>query len=303
MAREVNNIGASVRARLLARARAERQDFQILLTRYALERLLYRLGVSDKRDDFILKGAMLFAVWRDDPFRPTRDLDLLGRGDPAPTEIAASIRAICGTAVPEDGVVFDVDAIRATPIRDEAEYGGVRVKTNAVIAGARVPIQIDVSFGDAVTPGAIEIEYPALIDQPSPVLRAYPRETVVAEKTEAIVSLGIGNSRMKDFYDLWMIAQTFEFDMAALASAFQRTFARRKTPWPNETPVGLSDDFAGEKQTQWQAFMTRDRLGAAPASLIAVIGNLRTFLDPVLAKKPVQSWQRGGPWTVAGGDT
>lgn len=174
MAREINNIGASVRARLLARARAEHQDFQILLTRYALERLLYRLSVSEKRDDFILKGAMLFAVWRDDPFRPTRDLDLLGRGDPAPTEIAASIRAICATAVPEDGVVFDVDAIRATPIRDEAEYGGVRVKTNAVIAGARVPIQIDVGFGDAVTPSAIEIEYPALLDQPSPVLRAYP---------------------------------------------------------------------------------------------------------------------------------
>lgn len=303
MAGEVSNIGASVRARLLARARAEHQDFQILLTRYALERLLYRLSVSDKRDDFILKGAMLFAVWRDDPFRPTRDLDFLGRGDPAPSEIAASIRTICSTAVPEDGVVFDVDAIRATPIRDEAEYGGVRVKTHAVIAGARVPIQIDVGFGDAVTPSSIEIEYPALLDQPSPVLRAYPPETVVAEKTEAIVSLGIGNSRMKDFYDLWMIAQTFEFDAASLASAFQKTFERRKMPWPDETPIGLSDDFAVEKQTQWQAFVTRDRLGAVPASLITVIGNLRTFLDPVLANEPVQSWQRGGPWTVAGGDT
>ena len=286
-----------------APARAGRQNFQILLTRYALERLLYRLSVSNKRDDFILKGAMLFAVWRDDLFRPTRDLDLLGRGDPALTEIAASIRTICATAVPEDGVVFDVDAMQATPIRDETKYGGVRIKTNAVIAGACVPIQIDIGFGDVVTPGAIEIEYPVLIDQPSPVLRAYPPETVVAEKTEAIVSLGIGNSRMKDFYDLWMIAQTFEFDVASLAPAFQHTFARRKTPWPDATPVGLSDDFAGEKQTQWQAFVTRDRLCAAPASLIAVIGNLRTFLDPVLAKKPVQSWQRGGPWTVTGGDT
>jgi len=303
MAREVNNIGASVRARLLARARAENLDFQILLTRYALERLLYRLSVSDKRDDFILKGAMLFAVWRDDPFRPTRDLDLLGHGDPAPAEIAASIRTICTVDAADDGVVFDADAIRAAPIRDEAEYGGVRVRTNATIAGARIPIQIDVGFGDAVTPGAIEIEYPALLDQPSPVLRAYPPETVVAEKTEAIVSLGIGNSRMKDFYDLWMIAQTFEFDAASLASAIQQTFERRKTPWPEEPPVGLSDDFADEKQTQWQAFVTRDRLGAVPASLIKVIGNLRTFLNPILAHDPVQSWQRGGPWTVAGGDT
>lgn len=297
MAREVRNIGASVRARLLDRARAEKSDFQILLTRYALERLLYRLSVSDQRERFVLKGAMLFAVWRDDPFRPTRDLDLLGHGDPEPVAIAESVRSICSMAVPDDGVVFDVAGIEAAPIRDEAEYAGVRVRTSATIAGARVPIQIDVGFGDAITPGALEIEYPALLDAPAPVLRAYPPETAVAEKTEALVSLGFANSRMKDFYDLWVIAQTFKFEGGVLAKAIQRTFERRRTYWPEQPPAGLSDAFAREKDTQWRAFLARDRLGAAPASLVEVNGDLRAFLQPVLAREELATWPSGGPWT------
>jgi len=297
MAREVRNIGASVRARLLDRARAEKSDFQILLTRYALERLLYRLSVSDHRDQFVLKGAMLFAVWRDDPFRPTRDLDLLGHGDPEPAAIAESIRSICSTAVPDDGVIFDIAGIEATPIRDEAEYAGVRVRTSATIAGARIPIQIDVGFGDAITPAALEIEYPSLLDAPPPKLPAYPPETVVAEKTEAIVSLGVANSRLKDFYDLWMIAQTFAFEGKALAEAVQRTFERRRTSWPDQLPAGLSDAFAREKNTQWLAFLARDRLAAAPASLIEVADSLRAFLGPVLARENLASWPSGGPWT------
>lgn len=272
MAREVRNIGASVRARLLDRARAEKSDFQILLTRYALERLLYRLSVSNHREQFVLKGAMLFAVWRDDPFRPTRDLDLLGRGDPEPAAITESVRSICSTAVPDDGVIFD-------------------------IAGARIPIQIDVGFGDAITPDALEIEYPSLLDAPAPILRAYPPETVVAEKTEAIVSLGVANSRMKDFYDLWMIAQTFAFEGKALVEAVQRTFERRRTSWPDQPPTGLSEAFAREKDAQWRAFLARDRLGAAPASLIEVADSLRAFLGPVLRQEDLAAWSSGGPWT------
>jgi predicted nucleotidyltransferase component of viral defense system len=297
MAREVRNIGASVRARLLERARAEKTDFQILLTRYALERLLYRLSVSDQRERFVLKGAMLFAIWRDDPFRPTRDLDLFGHGDPEPDAIAESVRSICSVVVPDDGVVFDIAGIKAAPIRDEAEYAGVRVRTSATIAGARLPIQIDVGFGDAITPDALEIEYPPLLEAPAPVLRAYPPETVVAEKTEAIASLGVANSRMKDFYDLWMIAQTFAFEGAALAEAVQRTFERRRTFWPDQPPAGLSDAFAREKDVQWRAFLVRDRLGAAPASLIEVTEDLRAFLQPVLAREELASWPSGGPWT------
>jgi hypothetical protein len=297
MTRERRNVGASVRARLLDRARTERYDFQILLTRYALERLLYRLSVSAERECFVLKGAMLFTVWLGDPFRPTRDLDLLGQGEPDATALAERFRAICAVKGPDDGVVFDVAGLDAAPIRDEAEYGGVRVRTTAIIAGARVPIQIDVGFGDAITPEPIEIEYPALLDAPSPRLRAYPPETVVAEKVEALVTLGVANSRMKDFYDLWMIAQTFRFDGDILTTALRRTFERRRTPWPTETPTGLSTAFATEKVGQWRAFLSRERLGAAPDAFDLVLGDLRTFLMPLLteAARP-QGWAPSGPW-------
>ena len=275
---------------------SKRVDFQILLTRYALERFLYRLSISDQCERFVLKGAMLFAIWQDDPFRPTRDLDLLGHGNPDPATVAASIRSICSVEVPDDGVVFDVAGIEAAPIRDEDEYPGVRVRTGATIAGARLPIQIDVGFGDVITPEAIEIEYPALLDPPAPILRAYPPDTVVAEKAE--VSLGIANSRMKDFYDLWMIAQTFTLEGDNLANAIQQTFERRRTPLPEQVPVGLSDSFALEKDKpsggpSWPATSSR----VASASLVQVINDLRTFLQPVLARTEVASWPPGGPWT------
>src|SRR5882672_3570698 len=221
MPREPRNIGASVRARLLDRARAERSDFQILLTRYALERLLYRLSVSPHRDRFILKGAMLFVTWVTDPFRPTRDLDLLGHGDNDAEAVAKTFRGICAHRVADDGMTFDVIALTAAPIREEVEYGGVRVRTTATIAGARIPIQVDIGFGDAITPAPVEIDYPTMLDAPAPHLRAYPVETVVAEKFEALVMLGMANSRLKDFYDLWLIAQTFEFDQSTLAEAVQ----------------------------------------------------------------------------------
>lgn len=176
----LKNVGESVRARLLRRSRDERTDFQILLTRYALERLLYRLSQSAHRYRFVLKGAMLFATWVSVPFRPTRDLDLLGYGENSPESIHEAFRDICGQPVADDGVVFDVDGIEATPIRKDLEYGGVRIRTRATIAAARVPIQVDVGFGDAITPGPVEIDYPALLDAPAPHLRAYPIETVVA---------------------------------------------------------------------------------------------------------------------------
>ena len=209
---------------------------------------------------------MLFAIWQDDPFRPTRDLDLLGHGDPDPATVAATIRSICSVEVPDDGVVFDVAGIEAAPVRGDDEYPGVRVRTGATIAGARLPIQIDVGFGDVITP-------------------------------EAIVSLGTGNSRMKDFYDLWTIAQTFAFEGDDLTEAIRRTFERRRTPLPEQVPVGLSDGFALEREIQWRAFLARDRLEVAPASLAHVIDDLSAFLEPVLARSEVASWPPGGPWT------
>jgi Nucleotidyl transferase AbiEii toxin, Type IV TA system len=252
MARDLRNIGASVRARLLDRSRREGADFQNLLTRYALERLLYRLGVSAARDRFVLKGAMLFAAWLNDPFRPTGDLDLLGFGDDQDVHIAATFRDVCAMSVPADGVTFDTHGLTATTIREGVEYGGVRVRTTATVGGARVPIQIDVGFGDAITPSAVDINYPTLLDGPAPYLRAYPAETVVAEKFEALVSLGLANSRMKDFYDLWLISRTFSFTDAGLGEAIRRTFERRRTDLPADVPTGLSDAFVREKGGQFR---------------------------------------------------
>ena len=299
MPREPRNIGASVRARLLDRARAERSDFQILLTRYALERLLYRLSVSPHRDRFILKGAMLFVTWVADPFRPTRDLDLLGHGDNDAESIAETFRSICAQWVADDGVTFDVAALTAAAIREEVEYGGVRVRTTATIAGARIPIQVDIGFGDAVTPAPVEIDYPVLLDAPAPHLRAYPVETVVAEKFEALVTLGIANSRLKDFYDLWLIAQTFEFRRSVLIEAVRRTFERRGTALPVDIPVGLSDEFAAARAAQWQAFLTRERMAAAPDEFTTVVADLQGFLMPLLVESNADLvWPTGGPWSL-----
>ena len=299
MAREPRNIGASVRARLLDRSRVERSDFQILLTRYALERLLYRLSVSEHRDRFILKGAMLFVTWVADPFRPTRDLDLLGHGDSHAEAIADTFRVICAQPVADDGVVFDGAALEAASIREAAEYGGVRVRTTATIAGARIPIQIAVGFGDAVTPAPLKIDYPTLLDNPAPRLWAYPVETVVAEKFEALTTLGMANSRLKDFYDLWLVAQTFEFSHSILANAVRRTFERRGTGLPTDTPTGLTDDFAAARSIQWRAFIGRERMAAVPGSLTVVVADLRAFLLPLTAIPQIgREWPRGGPWTL-----
>ena len=300
MARERRNVGASVRARLLDKARTEAADFQILLTRYALERLLYRLSVCKHRDRFILKGAMLFATWVDVPFRPTRDLDLLGYGDSEPQVVAAMFRDICNEPVVDDGVTFDSDAIQAVTIRATADYGGVRVRTTATIAGARIPIQVDVGFGDAVTPGPVNISYPTLLDNPAPQILAYPVETVVAEKFEALVTLGMANSRLKDFYDLWLIAQTFELHEATLSDAVRSTFKRRSTALVTDVPVGLSDEFAAAWAAQWRAFLTRERMTAAPDAFAIVVADLRLFLLPLLASTSNSNrvWPPAGPWPI-----
>lgn len=301
MAREpIKNVGASVRARLLDRSRVERTDFQILLTRYALERLLYRLSLSPHRDRFILKGAMLFVTWVADPFRPTRDLDFLGYGENSPEAIGEVFREICRQSVDDDGVVFDIVAITAVPIREDVEYGGIRVRTSATIAGARVPIQVDIGFGDAITPGPVEIEYPSLLDAPAPRLRAYPVTTVVAEKFQALVVLGIANSRLKDFYDLWLIAQTFEFDQASLAEAVRQTFARRDTMLPTEKPIGLSDAYVEAWGRQWRAFLGRERMASAPTDLAVVVSDLAGFLLPLIEPaERDERWRPGEGWRAS----
>ncbi len=273
------NMGASVRARLLNLARERKQPHELLLTRYALERLLYRLSTTKHRDRFVLKGAMLMTTWFDEPFRPTRDLDLLGSGNSDPQAMLAVFREICALEM-NDGVVFDVEGLSVDLIREELEYGGLRSKTNATIDNARVRIVIDIGFGDAVEPGATELDLPVLLDLPAPRLRAYPRETVIAEKFQAMVALGRANSRMKDLYDIWLLSRTYQFEGDALARAIAATFARRKTPVPMEPPYGLTSAFGEDaaKRQQWLSFA--EGIDAKVPSLAEVVRELAAFLMP-----------------------
>lgn len=284
MTKKVNG-GASVRARLLNLAKARNIEFGLLLTRFALERLIYRLSISPHRDQFLLKGALLFDLWFDQPLRPTRDADFLGFGPADPAALAAIFREICAIEV-ADGILFDPSSVKAQEIRKEDDYGGIRVTLTGMLDRARCPVQADIGFGDAVTPAPEEIYYPVLLDDLAiPKLRAYPRYTVIAEKFEAIVSLGIANSRMKDFFDLWVLTRHSELDAAILRQAIAATFARRGTPLPTETPLGLSEEFSSEntKKAQWQAFTSRNQL-AAP-DLQAVVDHLRRSLASTLGYK------------------
>jgi len=299
----LKNVGASVRARLTRRASSAKENVQLALTRFAIERLLYRLSLSSHRDQFVLKGAMLFSLWMPTPYRATGDLDLLGYGDAAPERNATVFREICGIDVENDGVVFKPDTLRAEPARAEDEYSGVRITMTAEIAGARLPIQIDIGFGDAVTPAVQEIDYPSLLDMPTPRLRAYPPETVVAEKFQALVALGMLNSRMKDFFDLWAISQTFSFDGPVLAKALAATFDRRRTAIPTDTPVALTPAFAEDaaKQAQWQGFLRRTAPAMAPGPFTEMQAKVAAFvLPPVQALatgRPFEGkWVVGGPW-------
>ena len=277
------NMAASVRQRLANRARERGETFDIVLTRYALERLLFRLGQSEHRDCFILKGAMLFSLWTDTPYRETRDLDLLGFGSNDVRHLEETFRSLCLLSVTDDGVTFDPDSVQAEPMREEENYAGGRVRLVATIAGARLSLQIDIGFGDAVTPEPEEISYPALLPFPAPRIRAYPKETVVAEKYEALVSLGMTNSRMKDFYDLWVMSSTFAFEGEVLAAAIGATFSRRQTALPEEVPLAMTAAFAQDRQkvVQWSSFVRRAKPSVPPPALPAVMDTLKAFLLPV----------------------
>jgi hypothetical protein len=301
------NMAASVRARLTALARDRKEEFQLVLTQYAIERLLYRLTRTVHAGEFVLKGAVLFRLWADSPHRPTRDLDLLGRGEPSIERLAAVFRDVCAAAVEDDGLVFDPETVAVGRIKEDQEYEGVRVECVVKLGQARIDLQVDVGFGDAVTPGPVTVKYPALLDLPAPELAAYPRETVVAEKFQAMVSLGIANSRMKDFFDVWVLARSFGFGGPVLADAIRATFARRKTPVPAAPPLALTAEFGTEKSkvVQWQAFLKKGRLDAGGATLAQVCEFLAGFMMP-----PAQAvaggtgfghdWTAGGPWATRG---
>lgn len=272
----------SIRARLLNRAKERGEDYNLLLTRYALERWLYRLSVSKQPTRFILKGAMLFALWYDIPHRPTRDADFLGVGPADADSLKASLQAVCAIAC-DDGMEFRADSIVVTEIRKEANYDGLRVALTGLLGTAKCSVQMDVGFGDAVTPAPQPAEYPVLLPElPAPRLPVYPRETAIAEKLEAIISLGMRNSRMKDYFDLYLLLTGSGLDGALLAEAIANTCHRRGTALPTELPLGLDDVFGKDtaKLAQWKGFINKNRL-AAPA-LPEVVTAIRLALEAPL---------------------
>ena len=269
------NVAASIRARLKQHAGAQQQDFNLTLTRYGLERLLYRLSISPHANRYLLKGALLFSLWFDQPHRPTRDADLLGFGPDDIESAVLAFREMCQIEV-DDGLAFDPASVKGTTIRKEAGYGGVRVDVLATLDGARIALQVDIGFGDAVTPAPEAVHYPVLLqDLPAPQLRAYPKYTVVAEKFHAVCLLGMANTRMKDYFDLWVLLTEEDLAPDELRRAVEATFARRRLAMPADLPIGLSDAFAQDpiKQRQWAAFFKKN--GLAPRELAEVVARLR----------------------------
>ena len=298
----VKNIPASVHQRLKNAAEISGRTFNDIAQYYALERWLYRLSQSRCAGDFILKGALLLVAWRAPVFRATRDIDLLAKTSNDLDFIKKVVSEICTTEVPENGLIFDVESLSTETIAEDADYEGVRAKFQARLATTRLAMQIDMGFSDVVTPAPVTIHYPTLLDGPEPVLRAYNRETAIAEKFEAMVSMGRLNSRMKDFFDIWLLATTCEFRGAELQAAIIATFQRRGTV-VSLAPVALSDEFAldPEKQLQWRAFARRIRPGPAPEKFSEIISQLRVFLKPIYeATVPQKSfnlkWQYPHGW-------
>jgi len=296
------NLAASVRQRLFNRAQARGEDFGLVLTKYGLERLLYRLSKSKHSGLFILKGALLFELWTHRPYRPTRDLDLLSKGQIDVARFETIFVDICGLAVVEDGLVFLSKSVRGEQIKEDQAYEGVRVHLEARLENARITMQVDIGFGDVVTPGPIPVQYPSLLELPAPKLSAYPRESVVAEKFEAMVKLGIANSRMKDFYDVHSLSQLFEFDGRSLCAAIKATFRRRGTALPKAMPLSLSAEFYEDlrKIRQWEAFLRKGSLrNTLTLGQMAVeIGEF--LMPPTIALAQDEQfrmfWPKHGPW-------
>ena len=272
------NLAASILARLLTLAKQRGDDYSLLLNRFAMERLLARVSTSPYAERFLLKGALLFALWYDAPHRPTRDADLLGFGPDDEANLIATFRDIAAMDL-GDGIVFDPESVQAQAIREDNTYGGTRITLVSRIGSARCALQIDVGFGDAVTPGPQTMAYPTLLnDFKAPTLRVYPVYTVIAEKYQAMVMLGQANSRLKDFFDLAVIARRTELDGATLAAAITATFARRQTALPTQRPLALTKQFSGDaaKLRQWQAFLNKNRIDAAS------LGDTVALLDDLL---------------------
>ena len=305
MTNETTGLARSIHTRLVAHAKELEVDPNLVLTRFAIERFLYRLSRSPYAEQFVLKGALLLLVWLGETLRPTRDADLLGFGDLSEETLAEVFRSICTIDVEPDGVDFDPESIRVTPIRQEDPYGGTRITLTGHLGAARIRVQVDVGTGDTPTPEPTWLEYPSLLDLPKPRLRAYRPETAIAEKVHAMVVLGSKNSRMRDFFDVYALAEHASFEGRTLSDAIRTTFARRRTPIPQGIPLALTSEFADsrEKKTQWTAFLRKNRLDTAPKELRRVVEGIAAFIGPVLSTLASSSpfdgkWPAAGPWST-----
>ena len=303
MKKPLKNIAASVRDRLSAIQRQSGRDYQGLMVQYALERLLYRLSVSAYRDRFLLKGAMLFTIWQGAPHRMTRDLDLLGFGDPSIASLEAIFRELCTLVIDDDGLTLDAATVKGSEIRAEALYVGVRLILLAHIGSAKFPLQIDVDFGDDFLGIPEEVTMPSLLDMPEAHLRAYRRETVISEKLEAVVTLGLQNSRLKDYFDFWFLGHRFAFEGDVLASSITGTFSRRGTRLPSTLPRGLSAEYSSDpaRVAAWDAFWRKAGSREENPSLAIVVQFVAIFLGPPISaanrgEQFKESWRPGGPW-------
>ena len=299
----LTNLPASVKQRLMNLSRKTQVEFNVLLTKYALERFLYRLSVSRSRLHFILKGALLFGVWSKELHRTTRDADVLSLQPPSLERLASDFRKICEVQAEPDGIRFLPESVQAREIRRQNIFGGIRITLKGVLGKATVPLQIDVGFGDACIPPAKMVRYPVLLDFPAPRLRAYARETMIAEKFHAAVDLGMRNSRMKDYFDIFYLSRKFGFRGEDLSQALIATFERQKTPIPWRTPRGLSTDFALDptKGVQWNSFLIQTNAMTLEKNFAGVVESVRKFLMPAAraaarAESFDKLWPPGGPW-------
>lgn len=302
--RVLRDVPASVRTRLKDLARRQEVDFNLMLDRYAAERFLYRLSASTEVDRFTLKGAALLRVWSEEELRPTRDIDFHAVGRDDHDAVRSSLAAICGVPCPADGVVFDPTTIRVEGIRQDQEYGGLRARMQGRLGQVRLPLQVDIAFGDAISPAREEQDYPTLLDLPIPRIWTYPRETLIAEKLEAMVSLGETNTRVKDLWDIACLARRFAFDGEALRTAVAETFRRRGTSLGREQPLALLPSYYENpvRAQRWQVLQRQiGEVAGGPVRLDDVGNELADFLGPVCASLIdeipfARSWPGGGPW-------
>jgi predicted nucleotidyltransferase component of viral defense system len=298
--RRLKNIAASIRQRLLNKAREDGRPFNELLQYFAMERFLYRLSKSEHAEKFVLKGALMLRVWRSPESRPTMDIDVLGRTANDPDSIIAQVRDVISIAAATDGLVFDASSIQAERITEDADYAGIRVVFRGALDTAKFRVQMAVGFGDVVFPDVVSSELPALLDFPFPKLMGYSRESTIAEKFEAMLKLDQLNSRMKDFFDIWLLARSFDFEGEVLAEAIRLTLGQRGTELPDEIGA-FSQNFIDAKRTQWTAFRRRLNEENVPEEFSKIIGVLIDFLSPVAhavnsGTTMLSQWNAPGPW-------